>query len=682
MKYFFYFKFVLVILTITCNVVSCKEKNKAVTVTGVTLDKTVYTLEMGKTETVQLNVAVIPENATNKKVAWKSSNEIPATVSNTGMVTAKTAGETTISVITDDGAKTATCEVKVLPEAQQSVHVESVSLDKTSVKAKMGNQLTISAGISPENADNKTVNWSSSDPTVASVISTGLKAEITATKVGNATITVTTEDGGHSAECAVTVYMPSAAYSTTVSSENQQIVKGLGGGLPWPIAGSGFPITNYQAGMDIVLNMGISIARIYWHNQYQRFDANGDPTSNGQTLINGILAEVRWLNDNNIPYHIDGGINNMPRECYFNDPATGHLLEEYEPAQVKTMLHVLNAIRNADLKLPLVVVPFNEPSAPINGGNNNPNTGSMSREQCVRISKLLRAEMDNAGFNEVLLGYSENGEPMYANFYAGNDIGGKPDAYGGLFVDVAGGEKNWPFFNPASPRYDAELDAAIGAFTTHSYWTGNSSINDYVNGYNLTNKGRDNWMTEYCLWGGNSSQITSNYNQELLRKFISDMVFFKFNYWEFWNIWNRSSSNPCTDILCGGSQNRKPAAYYALAKIFKNITPGETYVRRLTTNLPNFTVTNNTAMDGGAFVGPDKTVTILINRTSNDTSTDLKGLYGQSAQVFQIIGNDNNLFDIDMSLTDTPAITDGKIDYITLPRNTITIIVTDGGYGE
>ena len=472
-------------------------------------------------------------------------------------------------------------------------------------------------------------------------------------------------------------------YTTTVDSENQQVVKGLGGGLPWPIAESGFPITNHPDGMEILLDMGISVARIYWHNQFQVFDASGDPTERGLTLITGIVEEVRWLNKNKIPYNIDGGINNLPRDCCFNDGASGHLLPQYEPALVKSMLHVLNAIKEADLELPMVVTPFNEPSAPTGSGNRNPVTGAMARDQCVRITKLLRSEMNKAGYKDVFTGYSENGQPRYANFYAGNDIGGRSNDYNGIFVDVAGGEKNWAFFNTHSPRYDAELDAAVGAFTTHSYYTSVGDINDYLDGYLATSKGRDNWQTEYCLWGGKYDVLPPNYNQELLRKFMSDMVFFRFNYWQFWNIWNISSPAPCTDILCGGSdrQNRKPAAYYALRKIFTNITPGKTYVRRLTSDIPNFAVRNATAMNGGAFISSDKMVVVLINSSSDKVSTNVGGLSGKSAEVFQIDGTNNNLFNTDMTLVASPKIADAMLDNIDLPPGTITVVVTDGGYG-
>ncbi|MCL2709351.1 MAG: hypothetical protein FWE95_00590 [Planctomycetaceae bacterium] len=480
--------------------------------------------------------------------------------------------------------------------------------------------------------------------------------------------------------CSTTLYAQTV-YTTTVASENQQVIKGLGGGLPWPITASGFPITNHPEGMEILLDMGISVARIYWHNQFQTFDENGDPTERGKTMIAGFIAQIRWLNENNIPYNMDGGINNLPRDCYFNDPASGHLLPEYEPALIKSMLHVLHAVRDAELELPLMVVSFNEPSAPVVQNNNrNPSTGAMARDQCVRITKLLRAELDKAGYKDILVGYAENGQPMYANFYAGNDIGGNRNNYGGVFVDVAGGEKRWPFFNPASPRYDSELDNAVGAFTTHSYYPSVRDINDYLDGYHATSKGRDNWQTEYCLWGGNYNVIPPNYNQELMRKFISDIAFFRFNYWQFWNIWNISSPAPCTDILTGGSdrQNRKPAVYYALRKIFRNITPGETYVRRVTSDIPNFTIANATAMNAVAFVSPDKMVVVLVNSSAETVTTSLRGLHGTSAEVFQIDGTDNNLFNTDLHLAGTPSLTDGVIARIDLPPGTMTVVVSNG----
>ena len=80
--------------------------------------------------------------------------------------------------------------------------VESVSLNKSTTALTVGQKETLTAIVTPENATNKAVSFTSSDTSIASVNSTG---EITAVKAGTATITVTTADGGKTAECAVNV---------------------------------------------------------------------------------------------------------------------------------------------------------------------------------------------------------------------------------------------------------------------------------------------------------------------------------------------------------------------------------------------------------------------------------------------------------------------------------------------
>lgn len=82
-----------------------------VSVTGVTLDKTTAELTVGETAT--LTATVVPEDATNQKVTWSSDNTAVATVDETGTVTAVGEGTATITVTTEDGGKTAICEVTV-----------------------------------------------------------------------------------------------------------------------------------------------------------------------------------------------------------------------------------------------------------------------------------------------------------------------------------------------------------------------------------------------------------------------------------------------------------------------------------------------------------------------------------------------------------------------------------------
>ena len=92
------------------------------------------------------------------------------------------------------------CKKNEEPEPHK-VAVTGVSLKPNTLSLKVGEAETLSAVVIPANADNKTVSWSSSDNSVATVAD-GL---VTAVKEGSATITVTTTDGGKTATCAVTV---------------------------------------------------------------------------------------------------------------------------------------------------------------------------------------------------------------------------------------------------------------------------------------------------------------------------------------------------------------------------------------------------------------------------------------------------------------------------------------------
>ena len=172
-------------------------KAKAVNVTDVSLDRTELTLTEGEAET--LTATVRPDNADNKKVTWSSDKTEIATVDGSGKVTAVKPGEAVITVTTEDGGKTATCKVTVKAKA---VNVTEVTLDKTELTLTEGEAETLTATVRPDNADNKKVTWSSDKTEIATVDGSG---KVTAVKPGEAVITVTTEDGGKTATCKVTV---------------------------------------------------------------------------------------------------------------------------------------------------------------------------------------------------------------------------------------------------------------------------------------------------------------------------------------------------------------------------------------------------------------------------------------------------------------------------------------------
>ena len=164
-------------------------------VTGVSLNKDSLTLDVGSSET--LNATVAPNNATNQEVTWTSNEEKVATVDGSGRVVAVAPGTANITVTTEDGSKTDTCTVIVTQP------VTDVTLNSSSLFLFTGGSETLTATVQPEDATNKTVNWSSSDEAVATV---DINGKVTAVGEGNATITATAADGSNiSATCTVTV---------------------------------------------------------------------------------------------------------------------------------------------------------------------------------------------------------------------------------------------------------------------------------------------------------------------------------------------------------------------------------------------------------------------------------------------------------------------------------------------
>ncbi|MDE7140529.1 MAG: Ig-like domain-containing protein, partial [Treponemataceae bacterium] len=161
-------------------------------VESVTLDKETLALTRGDTE--RLTATVTPSNADDTTVTWSSSDQSVATVGEDGTVTAVSKGTATITA--QAGGKTATCEVTVNP-----IPVENVTLNVTTLKLAPNMTKTLTATVNPDDADDKTVTWSSSDTSVATVSNDGM---VTAVKVGAATITA--QAGGKTAACEVTVH--------------------------------------------------------------------------------------------------------------------------------------------------------------------------------------------------------------------------------------------------------------------------------------------------------------------------------------------------------------------------------------------------------------------------------------------------------------------------------------------
>lgn len=172
--------------------------NAAYIVTGIVLGQTSLFLAPGTTS--QLTATVSPATALNTDVIWTSSDETIAMVSQTGLVTAVGDGTCTVTCTAQDGSGvTATCTVTVVQL------VNGITLDQTSLSLNTGMKKTaqLTATISPDNASNKNVTWTSDDEAVATVSQTGL---VTAIGGGTCTVTCTAQDvSGVTATCEVTV---------------------------------------------------------------------------------------------------------------------------------------------------------------------------------------------------------------------------------------------------------------------------------------------------------------------------------------------------------------------------------------------------------------------------------------------------------------------------------------------
>lgn len=233
------------------------------TVSSVTVTPSTLNLDLNGTTTGNLSATVSGTNNPAQTVTWTSGNSSIATVNSSGVVTAKATGSTTITArSTVDTSKTGTCTVTV---SDSTVHVTGVTLNKNSTSIVAGGSETLTATVSPNNATNKNVNWSSNNTSVATVSN----GTITAVAAGNATITVTTTDGGYTALCTVTVTAaPTETLTITRSSFSTS------GGYAWydwtqattdstSISGKGELYTTTTNSMQFNKSKGDKVAAIY-----------------------------------------------------------------------------------------------------------------------------------------------------------------------------------------------------------------------------------------------------------------------------------------------------------------------------------------------------------------------------------------------------------------------------------
>jgi uncharacterized protein YjdB len=182
--------------------------------------------------TIPLLATVGPSDATDKRLIWTSNNPSVASVSNadqptdqtTTMVTGNSPGVAIIRARSVDGGAEDTCLIQVLPPPPgPPVNVTGVTLHPLSIELAVDGYEDLQAVVSPVDATDKSLTWSSLDTSVARVDQNG---RVTGVKVGNTTIRVTTVDQGKSATCAVSVLSHIPVWDVSLSRNALDLAPG------------------------------------------------------------------------------------------------------------------------------------------------------------------------------------------------------------------------------------------------------------------------------------------------------------------------------------------------------------------------------------------------------------------------------------------------------------------------
>ncbi len=193
----------------------------------------IVTLSVG--QDYKLLGEVYPSDATDPTITWTSSHPSVATVDANGTVHAVAAGDATITATA--GVKTATCTVRV--SEVKTIAVTSVTLTSSELTLVVGEaDVTLTCTVLPDDADDKTVTWTSSNLAVATVDAKDTnKGTVHAVAAGESTITA--KAGEQTATCKITVINPRATITTEPTANTVDITAGSPVKLVTPGTASG-----------------------------------------------------------------------------------------------------------------------------------------------------------------------------------------------------------------------------------------------------------------------------------------------------------------------------------------------------------------------------------------------------------------------------------------------------------
>ena len=313
-----------------CNITVEKKKIYA---TEIKLDKTALSIPLDGTYT--LKATILPNNTTDKKVVWSSSNRTVALVDSNGKITPIKVGSTTITAKTSNG-KIATCEVTIT-----KIKIQSITLNTSNTILEKGKTKTVKVSITPSNASNNSIKWTSSNTAVASVDENG---NVKALSYGQTTIKASAQDGSGKSASFVLIVKP-VGNMIDIRKSTYKVYASAVGNLSKHI--QNFAISNPSAAKPVIYlstveagnatsskaSLTNSIVYKYTKTSKTAYSSGGimylKKSGHGQSFEIEPNSDIMWINAYGEPYASGGlwwGGNNGIQRIKFKKNNSGNAI--------------------------------------------------------------------------------------------------------------------------------------------------------------------------------------------------------------------------------------------------------------------------------------------------------------------------------------------------------------------
>jgi O-glycosyl hydrolase len=441
-------------------------------------------------------------------------------------------------------------------------------------------------------------------------------------------------------------------YDLTVSNTDQQTVKGWGVTPSWNRSDWNRNFIDRTAAQQALLqDLGVSMFR----TMIPAVAGDGDGN-----LIDVKMQEIYDLihvsEDKGVHDYIISvwsppvGMKTLPTVNGWTGTEHVRLRPDKEEAYTNYLVNAIQWLVAKGASVPKALSFQNEPLSQIIsewcywGGDNG--------AQFQRVTKLLRAKLDAAGYTSVQILAPEG-----ATYHENELLLGQ-----GL----------------SALNTDSALNNAIGGLASHSYFSKGYDTTEVYQKYRdaLDNfPEKDRWQTEYSTLIAGVSEMDMAINAS--RRLASDMAFIRNNYWFWWLGWaNGRHPTDVGEVLLDGDGYTvtKSKAFYVLSKIFNNVPVGSK-VRYITSDAASgITTSDSLWMDSVAFVNGNKTVALVVNSTDQAKTVNLKGLTGSTASIYQLTSSVG--LGKDMQLASSKNIHGGTASMIGLPAKSVSVIIT------